>query len=61
MVNFLFSVHTIAKAKQSNSQGGGSSSLARPGVGPPLIVLSENSLFTDTSDLIATVVTCALQ
>jgi len=50
MVNFLFSVHTITEAKQSNRQGGaravdlparsfdlaGSFDLARPGVAPPL-------------------------
>jgi len=46
MVKFLFSVHTITEAKQSNrqglSQGGGavdiparSFDLARPGVAPP--------------------------
>ena len=45
MVKFLFSVHTITEAKQSNRQGGAravdlpgmSFDLARPGVAPPLI------------------------
>ena len=44
MVTFLFSVHTITEAKQSNTQGGArtvdlpasSFDLARPGVTPPL-------------------------
>jgi len=44
MVKFLFSVHTITEAKQSNRQGGARAvdfparpfDLARPGVAPPL-------------------------
>jgi len=44
MVNFLFSVHTITDAKQSNRQDearavelpAGSFDLARPAVAPPL-------------------------
>ena len=44
MVKFLFSVHTITEAKQSNRQGGAravdlparSFDLGRPGVAPPL-------------------------
>jgi len=45
MVKFLFSVHNITEAKQSNRQGGAravdppsrSSDLARPGVAPQLL------------------------
>jgi len=47
MVKFLFSVHTITEAKQSNRQGGArvvalparSFDLVHPGVAPPLISL----------------------
>jgi len=51
MAKFLFSVHTITEAKQSNRQGGSragaravdlparSFDLACPGVAPPLIII----------------------
>jgi len=47
MIKFLFSVHTITEAKQSNRQGGAravdlparSFDLGRPGVVPPLTLL----------------------
>ena len=43
MVKFLFSVHTITEAKQSNRQGGARAvdlpDLARPGAAPPLVVI----------------------
>jgi len=53
MVRFLFSVHTITEAKQSNRQGGAravdlparSFELARPGVAPNYTVAIRSQTF----------------